>query len=440
MVCVNSVSVSPRTLNLEVGQYGYPSASVSPSNATCKDVRWSSSNSDVASVNSTSGYVYAKAQGSATITARATDGSGKSDSLTVYVSEPSVVSVTSVTVTPGSVTLYVCDEAYASATVYPSNATNTSVTWNSENTSVARVNSSGKITAIGPGQTKVYATANDGSGKRDYVCVTVDIPVNKIELPEGTHMIVGESLKIDVQIFPSNATDKRIFLEISDPTVATVSSDGTVTALSNGTTSIIAKSVVDESICSESSFLNVLSPDKVSRANQVIQENAQFICNAAGEFGLSPSDVAMVIYAEQCINVDLKDEIIDPLIAPLLDVSLGIGQVKISTAKDIEDSGYMPITYYNDWHGNNYVENREYGIALKLLSAQTNTKYVAAYLKQIIDFWKEAYPSIDTDKGVLATLYNIGIDGSQGPHANPKSTPFGDYAARRYSFLNQLLT
>ena len=68
MVCVNSVSVSPKTLNLEVGQYSYPRASVCPQNAKCKDVRWSSSNSCVASVNPTSGYICVIAQGTAIIT------------------------------------------------------------------------------------------------------------------------------------------------------------------------------------------------------------------------------------------------------------------------------------------------------------------------------------------------------------------------------------
>ena len=38
MICVTSVSVSPGSMTLEVGEYGYAIASVSPSNATCKDV------------------------------------------------------------------------------------------------------------------------------------------------------------------------------------------------------------------------------------------------------------------------------------------------------------------------------------------------------------------------------------------------------------------
>ena len=75
------------------------------------------------------------------------------------------------------------------------------------------------------------------------------------------------------------------------------------------------------------------------------------------------------------------------------------------------------------------------------MSAQTNVKYVAAYLSLIIDLWQEKYPLISSNYEVLATLYNVGENGASGngPHANPKSNAFGKFSSQRRSYLNQLL-
>lgn len=90
---VSSVSLSPATLNLTNGQTGNLSATVSPANATNKSVTYSSSNTSVATVNS-SGLVTAVAVGSAVITVRTADG-GKTATASVNVSAAPVVVVTS---------------------------------------------------------------------------------------------------------------------------------------------------------------------------------------------------------------------------------------------------------------------------------------------------------------------------------------------------------
>ena len=82
---VSSISLNKTSASLAIGGTVELSATVSPSDAVDKTVTWSSSNSSVATVNST-GVVTAKAAGSATITATANDGSGKTAtcSVTVY--------------------------------------------------------------------------------------------------------------------------------------------------------------------------------------------------------------------------------------------------------------------------------------------------------------------------------------------------------------------
>lgn len=83
-VAVTSVTVSPKTLDLEVGQTGTLTATVKPDNATNKTVTWTTSNDKVATVDN-NGVVTAVGKGTATITAAA---DGKTAACTVTVKVP----------------------------------------------------------------------------------------------------------------------------------------------------------------------------------------------------------------------------------------------------------------------------------------------------------------------------------------------------------------
>ena len=137
------------------------------------------------------------------------------------------------------------------AVASPANATNQAVTWKSSNTKVAKVNSSGKVTAVGNGTCTITATTKDGSNKKATCRVDVNIKkvvlVDKIYLNEYplTMNRIGESAYIQGSVTPSNATDPTIRWYSSNPNVATVyeydyTSDTHVTAVSNGTTTITA--------------------------------------------------------------------------------------------------------------------------------------------------------------------------------------------------------
>lgn len=83
---VTSVTVSPKTLNLEVGQTGTLTATVTPDNATDKTVTWTSSDKNVATVDKDNGTVTPVGEGTATITATAAN--GKKDTCKVTVKVP----------------------------------------------------------------------------------------------------------------------------------------------------------------------------------------------------------------------------------------------------------------------------------------------------------------------------------------------------------------
>lgn len=133
---------------------------------TTKKVIWSTSKKSVATVNS-KGKITAKKKGTATITAKV---SGKKYTCKVTVRPP----VTSVTLNKKTATLTKKGATVTlKATAKPTNANQRKVTWKSNNTKVAKVDSNGKVSAVSNGTATITATAADGSKKKAACKVTV---------------------------------------------------------------------------------------------------------------------------------------------------------------------------------------------------------------------------------------------------------------------------
>ena len=235
VIAVDSVTVSPSTLNMTEGDTQKLQASVSPSDATDKTVTWSSSNDKVASVSG--GTVTALKAGTATITATA---GGKKGTCSVTVAAK-VYSVTGVKLDITSTELTEGESFTLKATVEPDNATDKSVTWSSSANDVASVDQNGKVTALKAGTATITVTTKDGS-KKATCAITVKakvIPVTGVTL-DASAMEVDEgfSFMLTATVNPDNATDKSVTWSSSDATVATVSQTGEVTGVKKGTATI----------------------------------------------------------------------------------------------------------------------------------------------------------------------------------------------------------
>lgn len=160
-VAVSGITLNNSTLSLTTGQNFTLQASLSPSNATNKEVTWESSDAGVAAV-SKDGVVTAKKAGKATIVAKAADESGKYASCVVTVTEAKK-EVTGVTLNKSSLNLGVGGSEVLSATVLPADATNKQVTWLSSTPSVATVSQSGVVTGVKEGTTQISVITADGS-------------------------------------------------------------------------------------------------------------------------------------------------------------------------------------------------------------------------------------------------------------------------------------
>ncbi len=80
-----------------------------------------------------------------------------------YGNASSNVAVTGVSVSPTSASITVGTTTQLTATVAPSNATNKAVSWNSSNTAIATVNSSGLVTGVAAGTATITVTTTDGA-------------------------------------------------------------------------------------------------------------------------------------------------------------------------------------------------------------------------------------------------------------------------------------
>lgn len=163
-VAVTGVSLDNTTLTIEKGETSTLVATVSPSNATNKNVTWSSENPLVATV--TNGAVKGIDEGTTTISVKTEDGNFvASCQVTVENTSPSVP-VTGVSLNLDSITMKPGQAKQLVAAINPENATNKKVVWSvipdDSSFNPITVDQNGFVTAIEVGSAKVVVTTDDG--------------------------------------------------------------------------------------------------------------------------------------------------------------------------------------------------------------------------------------------------------------------------------------
>lgn len=169
------------------------------------------------------------------------------------------VNPTSVSLNYSSVTLNKGNTKQLSATVNPSNATNKSVTWSSNDTSVATVSSSGKITAKGPGVATITVKTANGKTK------TCKVTVRGIDISGDilyNYPTVGDVYYLSAKAYPSDTS--KFTWSTSNSKIVSVSSSGKITAKASGSATITVKTADGRS---ESVKINVSSANKWRTGN-----------------------------------------------------------------------------------------------------------------------------------------------------------------------------
>lgn len=170
-VAVTGIEIANKEITVEKGKSASIGASVIPDEATKKGITYTSSDESVAKVSN--GSVTGVSVGTATITATTKDG-GFTDTCTVTVFENPV---TGVSLSEKLIEFGIGNTATLTANVLPSNASDKSVVWSSDDDSVAEVNSEGVVTGVGLGKTTITATAGDRTAK----CIVKVKPMNIVD-------------------------------------------------------------------------------------------------------------------------------------------------------------------------------------------------------------------------------------------------------------------
>lgn len=199
-------------------------------------VTWSSDNEDVATVDQT-GLVKAVADGTANIKAKV----GTLEA--TYAITVQEVKLNSIAIKDAT-TIHRGGTETLEVTYDPENTTDDkTVVWESSDPTVANVDGSGTVTAVGIGSAKITAKVGNHT---DVCVVTVDAPLESIDVQDALELVKNQTAVINYELVPSDTTDKApVTFTSSDPTVATVDENGKVTALKAGTTVITLKGAND---------------------------------------------------------------------------------------------------------------------------------------------------------------------------------------------------
>ena len=235
---VIEITLNKTQITIEEDQTENLIATITPENATNKEVVWTSSDENVATVDG-EGTVTAVGVGEATITAKTENGITATCRVTVT---QKIINPTEITLNKTQITIEEEQTENLIATITPENATNKEVVWTSTNESVATVDEEGTVTAVGVGEAIITVTTENNMTATCSVTVTQKI-INPTEITLNKTQITIEEEQTEnliATIAPENATNKEVIWTSSNESVATVE-DGKVTAVGVGESTITAK-------------------------------------------------------------------------------------------------------------------------------------------------------------------------------------------------------
>ena len=157
-----------------------------------------------------------------------------------YSSTPKTVYATSITAKNVPSKIDAGATTKLEASVYPSNAEDKNITWESSDTSILVVSNTGSLTAVGIGTATITAKTSRGTSKKFTITVN-EVMAESISLVNNeSEILLDDTKTLECEFTPENTTDKTIVWTTSDESVISVSSDGEITANELGTATITA--------------------------------------------------------------------------------------------------------------------------------------------------------------------------------------------------------
>ena len=257
-VTAATVTISVPDKEVFVGARISLTATVTPDNTTDKTIVWACSTPEIATIDAQTGELTALAPGEAKVTATCGEIVGNA-TITV---KP--VLATSVTLNAEDMTLFIGQTGKLTATVAPENTTDKTIVWKSDNEAIAAVSADGTVTAVSVGVANITASC----GAVSATCKVTVNPVTASDITLGVQdmtLLVGQSDKIIAKVFPEDTTDKTVIWTTDNEAIATVSADGTVTAIAVGVANITATCGEVSATCKVTVIKQALTPTQLLR-------------------------------------------------------------------------------------------------------------------------------------------------------------------------------
>lgn len=239
---VTGITLDKTYLEMNVNDKVQLVANVLPTDSGNKKVIWSSSNTNVLTVNQ-NGLITGINSGNANVTARTEEG-GFTASASVKVIKPIIINpkinVVSINFIEKNIKLDVDSTKKLEYRILPTDATNQGVSFSSSNEEIVIVDSNGNIKPKKVGVVTVSVKTLDGNHTSDCL-VTVTNEVDSITANiQSMTLNVGESQKIIVTLLPFDASDKTVYWSSKPENVVSITKDGIIKALKDGETIVTA--------------------------------------------------------------------------------------------------------------------------------------------------------------------------------------------------------
>lgn len=363
-VAVTELDLGDYAEQMKVGEKQLLSVTCLPLEASETTITYTSSDTAVATINGM-GRITAVSVGTTTIRA-AVGEVNASFVLQVVEAGTDVVPVNDIEIADHEDELYVEKTLSLSATVLPSNATDSDITYSSSDVSVATVSSTGEVKGIAEGNVNIYVSAGNVTKT---IPLTVKVATTGIQLNRNYLVLKpNETYQLSATVIPAE-TAQTVTYRVEDTAVASVSSGGLVTAKKNGSTTVI-----------------VSNGDFSAAVSVIVNQSVRTASNEAEDNSIG--EVGQKVYAEMVQASEQK--MVDSAMLRYLYENhqilqiVGDGYKMILDGRDIINSKnelYTDIALSKDEEGIHFTLNQERELcgAVQLNLEEPTGKYLYLY-------------------------------------------------------------
>ena len=330
---VSRISLTASAKSVAAGGTLSLSPSVTPEDATVKEVTWSSSDERIARVDD-QGTVTGVKRGYVRITAQAKDGSNIRASAYVQVTQ----NAEEITLEPAEASVDAGKAVILRATVLPRDTSDKTLIWSSSDESIATVSPQGRVTGVGRGDCEIVCTSRATGDVKAKATVHVRQLVKNIRFGEAPVVYANETGKLTWEIEPANANNPEITLKSGNEKVLKVSSDGTITGAAAGTTVVYAAAT-------DGSYRRAQIRVKVLQHVEGVHMRRKTAYIDIGE----AATAGAVLEPETATNHNMTWESADPSVATVQEIKgypdrvriTGVGPGETTVTGTTEDGGYQ---------------------------------------------------------------------------------------------------